>query len=293
MLPSFVIIGAMKSGTTSLRWYLDEHPQSGCIRETHFFDQHFHEGRGWYEDHFADQNPALTIGEKTPSYLSGELIAARMKALLPDAKLIAVLRDPVDRAYSHYWHMRRKGLESLPFEDALDAEEARIVGGVPNLGYASEGRYIDQLERFAQFYRREQLHVLLFEDLKSDPQSTFESTCRFLGLDPTARVEVVGRVANQYRRHQPEWLWNFMHKHHLWRRLPAGAAARLARRMTVEAGYPAMSPQVTARLAAQMAPYNERLGRWLDRDLDGWKGDHRPATPTLDSHANALDRASA
>lgn len=271
MLPDFLIIGAMKSGTTSLRWYLDEHPQAACIRETHFFDLHFDRGQAWYEEQFAEVDPSLIVGEKTPDYLADEYAPDRMKAVVPEAKLIAILRNPVTRAYSHYWHMRRVQRESLSFEEALRAEQERVRAKQTHLGYFRDGLYAEQLRRFAERYPRENMLVLLFEELKEDPQTAFKSACRFLKIDDSIPVRVVGNVANKYRQHRPLWLWNFMHKRHLWRRLPKSLADGLAKRMTVDTEYPQMTPATARLLSAEFEPHNRELARWLGRDLRIWE----------------------
>src|SRR5688572_14326389 len=114
-LPDFLIVGAMRSGTTSLHKYLQAHPDvfvaSG--KEVHFFDRRYGRGLDWYRSRFAGVTTERVVGEATPAYMYDENAIARIAHDLPDARLIVVLRNPVDRAYSHYWRNRSRGRENL------------------------------------------------------------------------------------------------------------------------------------------------------------------------------------
>ena len=128
VLPQAVILGAQKSGTSSLHYYLVQHP--GVVaplrKEVHYFDLNLARGEAWYRAHFGlDGEPGVSI-DSSPYYLYHPVVPARLHALLPGARLIVLLRDPVRRAYSHYWHERDKGRESLAFEDAVAAEAERL-----------------------------------------------------------------------------------------------------------------------------------------------------------------------
>src|SRR2546425_2110424 len=167
----------MKAGTTSLRAYLDAHPQVFSPPETHFFTRNYERGLDWYREQFAGAGEAVLIGDKPPDYMHTKTAMERMAAALPEAKLMAILRDPIDRAYSHYWHMRRVGREGRPFEEAIEAELER--NGVI-FNYVDHGRYLVQLERVCSLYPRSNLLVLLFDDLAARPVETFAEACRFL-----------------------------------------------------------------------------------------------------------------
>lgn len=201
-LPNFVIIGAMKGGTTSMFQYLAAHPQvrPPFRKEIKFFDIHYAKGLGWYRAHFplrAKMKDGAVTGEATPYYLFHPLAAERMAKTLPNAKLIVMLRNPVDRAYSHYSHMRRVGREPLSFEDALASEPDRLAGEAdrivadPNYStfahghysYLARGRYAEQLPRWMEYFPREQILILSSENLSSDPAQAFSSTLDLLGLN--------------------------------------------------------------------------------------------------------------
>lgn len=269
-LPNFLIVGAMKSGTTSLRAYLDAHPEAFCAREIHFFNKHFAKGLDWYRAQFAGTEDLPAVGEKCPEYLYYADVLERIAATLPDVKPIVILRDPVSRAYSHYWHERRGGRERLSFADALAAEPERLRENPRTpFSYMSRGRYLPQLERLFSFYPRERVLVLLFEDLQEHPAETFSHACRFLGIDDSVQPEVVGRRTNTYRVHRPEWLWHMMFRRRLWRWLgPAGRLA--ARAMEREAEYPKLDAESGNRLAAGFAEDNAALARFLSMDLSRW-----------------------
>src|SRR6266511_2929260 len=209
-LPDFLIIGAQKAGTTALYAYLRWHPEitGPSFKEVSYFDRHYAHGERWYRGHLPGrQRLWLTkrrrgswplVGEASPSYLFHPLAPERVAALMPRARLIALLRNPVDRAFSHYQHEVALGRERLPFEDALDREEDRMRGEVErmlrdptyfshawwNYTYAARGQYAAQLERWFQALPRERLLVLLTGELADDPAGTHRRVLEFLGVEP-------------------------------------------------------------------------------------------------------------
>lgn len=215
VLPDFVIVGAQKAGTTSLYNYLGQNPAVVPLRskELHFFDNHLARGLDWYRSRFCTSeeldaasatagSPAQT-GEATPFYMFHPLAPKRMQRVIPDARLLLVLREPTERAYSHYQHERRKGVEALSFEEAIAAEGDRLAGELAERGvtafddprshqrhasYDARGHYAEQLERIIEYYPRDQLLVVLSDDLFVDQQRTYDRVCEFLGL-PFARLQ--------------------------------------------------------------------------------------------------------
>lgn len=264
--PGFFIIGAQKSGTTSLQRYLSAHPDAYCIGETHFFDFHFDRGMDWYRGLFAPYVERKVLGEKCPEYLFHHGAIRRMAEVIPDARLLVLLRDPVDRAYSQYWHARRTGEETLSFEDALDTEDERVAAGAWNFAYTRRGRYLPQLQRVCEEFPRENLSVHIFEDMKRDPAGVFADVCRFLGIDDRVRPESLGTVANRYRRVRSKLLWDLLVRRGGWTR-SRRIRAKLRRALTREASYPVMDPRTRERLAATFEQDNVALARWLERDL--------------------------
>lgn len=250
-LPSVLIIGAQKSGTTSLFNYLAQHPDvlPSLRKEIHYFDFHYDRGVTWYRAHFPYthqlRNGSLTL-DASPYYLVHPLVPQRAAQLLPEVKLIALLRNPVDRALSHYQHEVRGGRESLSFEEAIGQESERLAGEEERLraepgyyslnhhrySYTRRGLYIEQLRRWMKHFSRTQLLVLQSESLFRDPLAAMGRVHRFLGLPP--------------------------HRLDLDRPLRQGNYDR------------AWSPELRKRLVAYFEPYNRELYQWLGEEFD-WR----------------------
>jgi hypothetical protein len=193
----------MKAGTTSLFEYLSGHPQLVPSRhkEVHFFDRAHHRGTGWYRRRF--RRPAAAHGrtltfESSPYYMFEPRVPARMRATVPHAKLVFLLRDPVDRAFSHYHNNRRLGREPLSFEAAIDAEAGRLAGEEARLladprftsrahqwySYLARGRYAEQLVRWREHFPAGQMLVIDAGLLFRDPRRVVAEVVAFLELDP-------------------------------------------------------------------------------------------------------------
>ena len=212
ILPHFLIIGAQRCGTTSLYQYLADHPSVGAPmlgKGAHFFDTHYGEGEAWYRAHFPTRayqralerlgRPLLT-GEGSPYYVFHPHVPARVEAMLPHVRLVAMLRDPVARAHSHYWHEVARGFEELPFEEALDREPERLGPELERMqadplynsfehqhhSYVSRGLYADQLERWFALFPRAQILVLSSSAFFADPDAQYRRVLDFLGLRPVS-----------------------------------------------------------------------------------------------------------
>jgi hypothetical protein len=215
LLPTFLIIGAQRCGTTSLFRAITEHPAvvpPTFHKGVHYFDLHYTRGLEWYQGHFPtrgagrrataglDVEPAT--GESSPYYLHHPAVPARIGAALPDVKLIALLRDPVERAFSAYKHERARGFEDETFERALDLEPGRLAGEAERLlsepgyrshahqhqAYVTRGRYAEQLHRVVDVVGRDRLLILSSEDFFADPDTVYAEVLRFLDL-PAWRPE--------------------------------------------------------------------------------------------------------
>jgi hypothetical protein len=253
-LPDFLIIGTKKGGTTSLYHLLIQHPyvEPAAAKELHFFDYLFDEGVEWYRQCFPtprwkDGRKTIT-GEATP-YLDWLVTSGRVATVIPQARLIALLRNPVDRAHSDYQHVARKGLETRTFEEVVEAEkeappfgdggeaskrEDRASPDYVDHGFLRRGVYVDQLLRWSKFFSKEQLLVLKSEDLFERPQETLKAVLNFLEL--------------------PEW--------------EPQASEFLKKRN--EGNYEqGMDPSTRRRLEEYFEPHNRRLYDYLGVDL-GW-----------------------
>jgi hypothetical protein len=261
--PDYLIIGAHRAGTTSLAAFLNQHP---CIAENfprlqrvkgvRYFDENFYRSLAWYRSHFPTQvhrdyrrrryGAPCMAGDASPYYLFHPAAAARAARVVPEAKLIVLLRNPIDRAYSHWNRERRDGTEPLErFEDAIAAEPARLEGEVErilsdqryysyaheNFSYISQGLYVEPLRKWLQYYPREQVHVEITERLSSDPQDVYERVLRFLGLPPVGLGDA-------------------------------------ARRNTIPPSQP-LGSATRRELVGLIAPHNRRLQDYLGIDL-GW-----------------------
>jgi hypothetical protein len=198
--PEFLIVGAQRSGTTSLYRYLAKHPAVAppVRKEIQYFSLNYPRGDGWYRTHFPMARRGRVTFEATPYYLFHPAVARRAADTVPHAKVIALLRDPVTRAFSQWQHNASRGFDDLDFEPALDAEERRLAGEEERLeadagyrsdrhrlwSYAARGEYAKQLERWLTHYPRSQILVLRSEDLYEQPAKTYGRVLAFLGLPP-------------------------------------------------------------------------------------------------------------
>lgn len=265
-LPNFCIVGAMRSGTTSLARYLGAHPDVFMAprKEVRYFDRYFDRGLEWYRSQFREAGSERAIGEATP-YMRYRASIERMAAALPDLRLIAILRNPVDRAYSHYWMRQAQGHETSEFPEAVSPElHGTADRDAPAGRYLRWGRYVEQLVQVCEFYPREQLHVVILEELRAAPPDVYGEVCRFLGVDDAFVPPNLGRAVNRYVTVRS------MRVRRLARRLPALAGRAVGRLNTIRSSYPPMDPTVRAELLRYFEPSNAALSAWLGKDLSLW-----------------------
>lgn len=198
MLPNVLVIGAQRAGTSSIYRYLGSHPDvaASLRKEIEYFSTRMAMGERWYRAHFPLLRRPQVAFEATPDYLLHPLAAARAAERIPDLKAVALLRNPITRAFSQYGHQRRLDREPLGFMEALMAEPERIAGDLDRLatdrdhpgvevrvhGYMERGRYAPQLQRWIDELGSERIHVIRTEDLWSDPEGTYTGLLDFLGL---------------------------------------------------------------------------------------------------------------
>jgi hypothetical protein len=259
--PDFLVIGAKKGGTTSVANWLVQHPQVMPMfpriqrhKSPHYFDINYWRGRDWYLSHFPSsavrrlrerRSGGAQVGESSPYYLFHPAAPARIRETAPDARLIAILREPVSRAHSNYWDRVVAKTEDLgTFEEAIDAEEQRLDGVTDawltepanysfdhdHHTYLARGHYADQLRNYFEHFPREQLLVLPLEALRNDPAAAFRRIEDHLGLDHR-KVDLEARNARE--------------------------------------GNPKILPETRERLAAYYAPHNRELTELLGEDY-GW-----------------------
>jgi hypothetical protein len=211
-LPDFIIVGAMKAGTTSLHYILNHHNNVFIPRrEIYFFDlddvqQHpdfFMDARGewtfhdyehhckdyldWYSSFFRNAAEGQVVGEDSTTYVASSKAPRRIARLLPNVKLIFMLRDPVSRAYSHYWHLVNSGRATYDFEDTLRHAPGTIL---------QRGYYKQQIEQFRQYFREDQLKFIMFEEFIKNIQAMVDDVCVFLGLSGTVDTGAIDTHRN-------------------------------------------------------------------------------------------------
>jgi len=199
-LPDFLVVGAKRAGTTTLYRYLVEHPgvePARMFKGTHYFDVRYDQPFSWYRSCFRVRGPRQRLtGEASPYYMFHPLAPERIAQRLPDVRLIVILRNPIDRAFSHWLYEVRNGNEPLSFEDAITAEPARIAGELERMveqpgyesyavrhhTYLSRSRYGEQLERLYSVISPERVLVLQTERMGEDPAAEMQRAWDFLGL---------------------------------------------------------------------------------------------------------------
>jgi hypothetical protein len=295
-LPNFFIIGAAKAGTTALYEYLKQHPQifMALVKEPKFFafqnEALAFAGPGdmeaqrnvvtdlfAYENLFRGAGGARAIGEASVIYLYSEQACARIRHYVPDAKLIAVLRNPVERAFSNYLMNVRDGRETLEFADALAAEEKRIRENWEFIWhYTRAGFYFQQLRRYYDAFPSAQLHIILHEDLEQAPLRVTQETFAFLEVNPSFQPDVwvkhnVSTAVPKWRYRIPRRTLRSRPARWLKPYLPARAQRKMEQVLQQrDKPRPAMQPQVRRHLQALFREDILALQDLIRRDLSAW-----------------------
>lgn len=260
LLPDFLIIGTQRGGTTSLYNYLEAHPciAAATTKEIHFFDRKYHKGLTWYRGHFPTsiekyyaqrlRNRTFLTGEATPSYLFHPHVPTRVAEVLPHVKLIVLLRNPIDRAYSQYYHVVKHGYATASFEESISQETELIATEREKIlqdehyqshaynhsSYLSRSIYVDQLQVWMNLFPKEQFLILKSEDFYADPAATFKRVLSFLEV-PETQLEVNENEYKQYNNN----------------------------------AYSKMDPALRKQLIEYFEPHNARLYEFLGVDF-GW-----------------------
>jgi len=295
--PTFIVFGASRSGTTGLYTYLKQHPDifMSPAKETNFFA---YEGRPpscsgpgaeyvnnsitrleEYESLFSGAGGERARGEASPLYLFVPGTAQRIRARLPDVKLIAILRNPIDQAYSHFLYARRQMLEPLEdFNAALDAEQSRVDDGwQPMFHYARFPRYAEQLTAYFETFPRDQIQIHLYEDFEQKPREVMKSLFAFIGVDDEFAPDVNYRPnaggAPRNKAFQ-DLIMKPTPASKLFSIVPADVRRRIRDAIsswnTVKDDCP---PKARQRLKMALAEEIDALGRMIGRDLSHWLRD--------------------
>lgn len=296
-LPNFFVLGAAKCGTTSLQYYLAQHPSVAVARpeETRFFDAFFEKGMEFYSSEFFSHCKGETaVGEATPHYLFLPFVADRLLAFDATARLVVILRNPVDRAFSHWWMERSSGREALGFDESMRRSMAEMqdrgllegeqgeaywrgfmndyltLGKVTRrMGYAGQGLYAKQIMHYHGRFGPAQMKILFLEDLAADPQGVVSEVWDFLGVDPDCTIAdanivnvAMGPLAKRVRR--TAGALGF----HTW--LPRRMRHRAARWLSRIERPPKMPTETRAWLSEYYAPDIQSLSSLTGRDLGHW-----------------------
>ena len=278
-LPDFLIVGTMKSGTSSLANYLRTNRHIHMPRrELHYFsgDKNYNKGPSWYSKALTaklngvNEYNTLLVGEKTPSYSYREKCVERIYRTIPNAKLIWIFRDPVKRSFSHYLHAWKKGSEQLTFRQYVRGRQERIKEHKYQ-GYVERSQYSIQVERYLSLFNISQMHFLLFEDLIRTPNEELNKIADFLGVSGFEERPQV----NSNRTLMP-----FSPASLRLAQKIAGRQSklyRIVRKLNKKLGaiLPRSNPLIPSDLADELAclfaPYNERLTEITGLDLTPWK----------------------
>ena len=204
-LPDFICVGAQKSGTTTLHVLLNKHPKVflPATKELHYFDLNYDRGKKWYSDQFSLAAKGQICGEITPFYLFHKSTPNRIKLLIPNVKLIILLRDPVNRTISHIFHAQKRGYENEEIEKALELEEERLASGnltiIQRHSYVARSRYMNQLLRYENKFNKHQLLILKSEDLFKAPKIIWNRIIKFLDIhdsQPPKTIPIANKGLN-------------------------------------------------------------------------------------------------
>ena len=294
-LPDFYVIGAARSGTTALHVYLQQHPElfMSPRKETNFFafegEALDYEGPGCdyvnnsiasldaYQDLFLEARADQVIGEASPLYLYKEESAERIARRRPDAKIIAILRDPVEQAFSHFLYARRQTIEPLAdFFDALCAEEDRLrAHWMPMFQYSSFPLYHQQLEHYYARFPAEQIKIFLYEEFSDELHRVLREIFEFVGVDPDFEADTEYRP-NAGGVPKSSFLQDFVMKPHWFSRIVGPLIPEELKRRVRDAvsdrnmERPQLSDLARGRLAERLHPDVRALESLIGRDLSKW-----------------------
>lgn len=277
MLPNFLIIGAEKSGTTWLYEKLRRHPEVYMpdVKELYFFsrDGRFGKTLEWYEKHFKS---APAVGEATPAYMYDEQAPLRIANAIPDVKLIACLRHPTDRVYSQYWMNRGLGEVDHTFREVVHEKEDLYVG---------HGLYGEQLDRYLSYFDRDQLLLLISEEVFSAPSASLNEICSFLGVSDTFYQDQkwISVRENRAARSRSKWAFEMIQEIATWMRHTEGARQVLdavkatgladlikdANREPRE--YPEMDSEIRKKLDERYVSTIARVEEIVGREIEVWR----------------------
>ena len=220
-LPDVLVVGTMKSGTTALARHLNSHPEVYFVpgKEIYFFERDalWEQGLDYYRALFAGARDEKRVAEGSPGTMFYPQAVERLAATIPEARLVAILRHPTERAWSQYRHEKFFGRVQDPFEKVVERELA--LPQEPHI--VARSQYLTQLRRLTEHFPREHIHVILLEDLHEHPIATWHALCNFLDIDPSWQPPGLEAPVNPRTDHRARWLFVALHRYRLWRWMPS------------------------------------------------------------------------
>lgn len=256
-LPNFFFAGCQKTASTWFYYCFKEHPEIFVPHTDaiHYFTVNYYRGIDWYAQWFAKADNQKMIGDTTCSYIRDPKAPERIYNFNPEAKIIFSLRNPVNRAFSQYWHQKRKGRLMYQFDDILFF---RDFGNYDlYVQWVVSGFYYDLLQNWFKFFPKEQIKIIIFEDLKPNPKPVFTDVLQFLGVNPNIEIPIVEKVINKAG---PSWV------------NPPSKIAVLLDKTGIKKLPPTeyeegISERMRVELKKMFAPDIEKLSNLLQRDL--------------------------
>lgn len=235
----FFLVGCQKCATTWIHHALREHPdvQLAAEDELHFFDIHWERGRAYYERQYAGLPDRPCRGDTTSSYARDRRVPARIASWFPDARILIAAREPVSRAFSHYWHEKKKGKYTFTFEEVFSNYDLYD-------SWIATGFYVEHVKSFRRHFPADRVRVVLMEDLAADPGRFFADLCVYLGIDPSFRPSCLHERINV---------------------APPGVGGQPGE---YSAG---LAPQLRRHFQRVFAPYNRELAELTGLDLAAWQ----------------------
>jgi len=272
--PEFIVCGVQKSGTTALSYYLSKHRNISMMPkgETHFFDnnENYQKGPDAF-DFLTKADEKKIIGQNSSTYIYS-YVPERIKKYFPHVKLIFILRNPVSRAYSHYWHAVSKFREDLSFEDALNVEEERISKSLfhlMNYSYKSSGHYMEMISNFLEFFPKEQMYFIIFEQFKKDPKTEINNYLKFIGQKPFEEIPALRKHKSTTRIPKNKTAGKLLYNQ-FTRKYGFCYPLVYTYKKIFSKDYPPMKQTTKDELINYYAVNNQSLAQFLKKDLSFW-----------------------
>jgi hypothetical protein len=298
-LPDFLVVGPPKTASTSIHYYLSQHPEvfMSPKKETRFFDLHYAKGLNYYSEFFKERRDEKMAGEATPTYAFLPFVASRIRNDLPNAKLIFCFRNPVERAFSGWLMRSSKGSETLPFRQALEnnLEQRQLINFYNEEGekiwlndqhslykkniltlrtYIEGSMYAEQLKSYKKHFVDENIKILLLEDLQNDFRETLFSIFEFLKVDTGITNDIKNDIKNTHNKNRLKPLFNLVGKEMVFKAgkiIPKGIRNKLFGIAKARQDKPKISNEDSAFAYSIFRSDIEELEKLLAKDLSAWK----------------------